>query len=159
MGGSVDTIPILNLAIGLLPAIVVLVIIHRWSLQLDTAVWALVRMLVQLFAVGYVLVHIFESDEPGLILAVIVVMLSAASWIALGPVRERTTLSVVSQDVAVDCSGRRTYVGLDYSGCVTARVVVRPAISHPIGWYDFCQFDECSQYFGGAIFLGADWWG
>ncbi len=93
MGGSVETIPILNLAIGLLPAVVVLVIIHRWELEVRTAVWALVRMLVQLFAVGYVLVHIFRSDNAWLILAVLVVMLSAASWIALGPIRaERSKL-------------------------------------------------------------------
>ena len=91
MGGTVDTIPIWNLAIGLLPAIIVLVIIHRWSLEVHAAVWALVRMLVQLFAVGYVLVHIFQSDNAWLILAVLTVMLSAASWIALGPISELRT--------------------------------------------------------------------
>ena len=89
---AVNTIPIWNLAIGLLPAIVVLVIVHRWSLEVRTAAWALVRMLVQLFAVGYVLVHIFKSDNPWLILAVLTVMLSAASWIALGPVRQQPKL-------------------------------------------------------------------
>lgn len=89
MGGTVETIPIWNLAIGLLPAVVVLVIIHRWSLDVRTAVGALVRMLLQLFAVGYVLVYIFRSDNAWLILAVLVVMLSAASWIALGPIREQ----------------------------------------------------------------------
>jgi putative ABC transport system permease protein len=92
MGGSVETIPIWNLAIGLLPAVVVLVIIYRWELEVRTAIWALVRMLVQLFAVGYVLVHIFQTDNPWLILAVLVVMLSAASWIALGPVRKQPNL-------------------------------------------------------------------
>jgi putative ABC transport system permease protein len=92
MGGSVEIIPIWNLAIGLLPAVVVLVIIYRWKLELRTAVGALVRMLVQLFAVGYVLVYIFQTDNPWLILAVLVVMLSAASWIALGPVRKQPNL-------------------------------------------------------------------
>ena len=89
MGGSVEMIPIWNLAIGLLPAIVVLVIIYRWSLDVRTALWALTRMLVQLFAVGYVLITIFRTDNGWLILAVLVLMLSAASWIALGPVREQ----------------------------------------------------------------------
>jgi putative ABC transport system permease protein len=87
MGGSVETIPIWNLAVGLLPAVVVLVIIYRWELEVRTAIWALVRMLVQLFAVGYVLVHIFQTDNAWLILAVLLLMLSAASWIALGPIR------------------------------------------------------------------------
>lgn len=91
MDGSVEAIPQLNLAIGLLPAIVVLVIIYRWSLDIRTALWALARMLVQLFAVGYVLFYIFETDNAWLILVVLVVMLSAASWIALGPIREVRT--------------------------------------------------------------------
>jgi putative ABC transport system permease protein len=89
MDGSVEPIPIVSLAIGLLPAIVVLVIIHRWELELRTAIWALVRMLIQLFAVGYVLVYIFRSDNAWLISAVLAVMLSAASWIALGPISQR----------------------------------------------------------------------
>ena len=89
MGGSVDTIPMWNLAIGLLPAVVVLVIIYRWSLDIRTALWALARMLVQLFVVGYVLITIFQTDNGWLILAVLALMLSAASWIALGPVREQ----------------------------------------------------------------------
>ncbi len=92
MSGSVESIPIWNLAIGMLPAVLVLVIIHRWKLELRTAVGALVRMLVQLFAVGYVLVYIFQTDNPWLILVVLVVMLSAASWIALGPVRKQPKL-------------------------------------------------------------------
>lgn len=89
MGGTVETIPLLNLAIGLLPAMVVLVIIYRWSLDVRTALWALTRMLAQLFAVGYVLVYIFRTDNGWLILAVLLLMLSAASWIALSPVRDR----------------------------------------------------------------------
>ncbi len=89
MGGSVDAIPLLNLAIGLLPAVVVLVIIYRWSLDIRTALWALARMLVQLFLVGYVLNYIFQTDNGWLILAALALMLSAASWIALGPVREQ----------------------------------------------------------------------
>jgi len=88
MNDSVHTIPTLNLAIGLLPALVVIAIIYRWSLDIRTTVWALVRMLVQLVAVGYVLTYIFQSDNGWLILAVLALMLSAASWIALGPVRD-----------------------------------------------------------------------
>jgi len=64
------------------------VILHRWSLDVGTALWATARMLGQLLAVGYVLVFIFQTDSGWVILAVLLVMLSAASWIALGPVRE-----------------------------------------------------------------------
>lgn len=89
MNDSVNTIPALNLAIGLLPAIVAVAIFYHWSLDVRTAVWALVRMLVQLMAVGYVLTYIFQSNNGWLILLVLALMLSAASWIALGPIPER----------------------------------------------------------------------
>ncbi len=89
MRDPLPTISLLNLAIGFLPVLLVIVIIHRWSLGIGRAVWAVVRMLAQLFAVGYVLTHIFKSDKPWVILAVLLVMVSAASWIALGPVAER----------------------------------------------------------------------
>ncbi len=89
MNDTVTMIPPLNLAIGLLPAVAVLVVIARWSLDIRTAVLAMLRMLVQLFAVGYVLTSIFKSDNGWLILGVLLIMLSAASWIALGPVRKQ----------------------------------------------------------------------
>ena len=80
MSSSVDTIPMWNLAIGLLPAIVVLVIIYRWSLDVRTALWALARMLVQLFAVGYVLIYIFRTDNSWLILVALALMLNTSSY-------------------------------------------------------------------------------
>ncbi|MCG8448444.1 MAG: ABC transporter permease [Pirellulales bacterium] len=88
MNDSITAIPVLNLAIGFLPAAVVMVVIYRWSLDLRTAFWATTRMLVQLLAVGYVLPFIFKTDNGWVIVAVLLLMLSAASWIALGPVRE-----------------------------------------------------------------------
>ena len=88
MNNPLTAIPLLNLAIGFLPAAVVMVIIYRWSLDVRTALWATTRMLVQLVAVGYVLTFIFKSDNAWIIVAVLLLMLTAASWIALGPVRE-----------------------------------------------------------------------
>ncbi len=44
---------------------------------------ALARMLGQLLLIGYVLVYIFEADVPWIVLAVMGVMVVAASWIAL----------------------------------------------------------------------------
>lgn len=88
MNDSVNTIPALNLAIGLLPAVVAIGIVHYWALDVRTTVWALVRMLVQLLAVGYVLTYIFRSNSGWFIMLVLALMLSAASWIALGPLSE-----------------------------------------------------------------------
>ena len=40
-------------------------------------------MVVQLVLIGYVLVYIFDADLPWVVLAVLTVMVTAASWIAL----------------------------------------------------------------------------
>lgn len=40
-------------------------------------------MVVQLLVIGYFLVYIFEADVPWIVLAVMAVMVAAASWIAL----------------------------------------------------------------------------
>jgi putative ABC transport system permease protein len=43
------------------------------------------RMLVQLLAIGYVLIYIFESDNYWIIAGVLTVMIAVASWIAVRP--------------------------------------------------------------------------
>jgi putative ABC transport system permease protein len=46
-------------------------------------------MLAQLLLVGYVLTWIFESNRSLVVVGVLTVMLLAASWISLGPLRSR----------------------------------------------------------------------
>jgi len=66
-----------------------LVVLARWSLGAREPIYANVRMLIQLLGVGYVLTYIFETDEPMLIMAVVAVMIVAAAWISLRPLRQR----------------------------------------------------------------------
>lgn len=84
MNNHIETIGLSNLALALIPAFVVLLIFTRWSLSIRHAVYALTRMLTQLLLVGYVLAFIFESENSGLILAILCIMCIASSWIALG---------------------------------------------------------------------------
>jgi putative ABC transport system permease protein len=44
----IEAIPILNMAIAFIPVIGVVFILYRWSLEAKNAIYALVRMLVQL---------------------------------------------------------------------------------------------------------------
>ncbi|MCZ6854427.1 MAG: ABC transporter permease, partial [Gammaproteobacteria bacterium] len=46
-------------------------------------------MLIQLLAIGYVLTFVLETDQPTLVLAVIVFMLGVSAWIALRPLAGR----------------------------------------------------------------------
>ena len=81
-----QTISLYNLSISAIPAIVVVVIMIKWTLNAKNVMWAILRMLVQLLMIGYLLAFIFESDNAMLVLLVLSVMLFAASWIALGNV-------------------------------------------------------------------------
>lgn len=81
-----QTIPLSNLVISAIPALLVIAIMLKWSLDAKNALWAIVRMLTQLLFIGYILAYIFASDSAMLVLLVLSVMLCAASWIALGTV-------------------------------------------------------------------------
>jgi putative ABC transport system permease protein len=47
-------------------------------------------MLIQLLLIGYILIYIFDADHPGIIVSVVMVMLMAASWIALRPLKNKS---------------------------------------------------------------------
>ena len=81
------TIPLAQLALSLLPALVVVAVLHRWSLESRQAVYGLFRMLLQLLLVGYVLRYLFEAEAAWIVVLVLCFMLTAASWIALRPLR------------------------------------------------------------------------
>ena len=89
MNTAIPAITIQGLALAFIPAAIVIVIMLRWRSNAWTAVYATARMLVQLLLIGYVLIYIFESDHYAVILAVLVVMLLASSWIAIRTVETR----------------------------------------------------------------------
>ena len=72
-----------------IPSIAVLWIMHHWSLKAGQALLANIRMFVQLLVVGYVLTFVFETDNPLLISAIVILMVSVATWIALRPLESR----------------------------------------------------------------------
>jgi len=80
----VYNIPISNLMISFLPALAVVGIMWYWSIGVKTSLVALARMLLQLLLIGYVLTYIFAGESSLIVLAVLIVMMVAASWISLG---------------------------------------------------------------------------
>lgn len=83
MSDSIQTIPLLNLALAFIPVIVVIFIIGKWQLGYKRSIYAVARMLLQLLLIGYFLTYIFKSESALLVVAVLAVMLFSASWIAL----------------------------------------------------------------------------
>ncbi len=78
-----------GLVFAMLPVTVVIAIMYRWSAGARTAIYATSRMLIQLLLIGYVLLYILETDQPAVIIAVLLVMLTVASWIAIRPLRNK----------------------------------------------------------------------
>ena len=91
--------------LGFLPAIIVIVIMFLWKANAGTAVLATLRMLVQLLAIGYVLIYIFESDHYLLIMLVLLVMLTIASWIAIRPVKKNSPRAYLQALCAISLAG------------------------------------------------------
>lgn len=89
MGTVLTAISLQGLIIAFLPVAVVIGIMFRWSAGAQTAIYATLRMLIQLLLIGYVLIYIFDSEQPVFIIAVLVIMLTAASWIAIRPLQEK----------------------------------------------------------------------
>jgi putative ABC transport system permease protein len=89
MNTSVQAISLSGLIWSFVPAVIVISILYRWALDARDALYAVARMLIQLLLIGYVLAYIFEAEHGGVIVFVLAVMLVAASWIALRPLKNK----------------------------------------------------------------------
>lgn len=105
MNSAVQAITWYGLALAFLPALVVIGIMFRWTAGAKTAIYATLRMLIQLLLIGYVLVYIFAADQPGIIVGVLAVMLVAASWIAIRPVKNKQPRVYVDALIAIAVGG------------------------------------------------------
>ena len=89
MNSSIQAISFSGLLWAFVPTLIVLTILYQWALDAQTALYAVARMLIQLLLIGYVLTYIFESEHAFVIVFVLTVMLGAASWIALRPIKDK----------------------------------------------------------------------
>lgn len=105
---DLQTIPLLNLSLVLLPVVVVIWILHRWRLESGSATYSIARMLAQLILIGYLLTWIFSAQRASIVFAVLGVMLLAASWIALRPLRRRGRREFANALVAIAVGGIST---------------------------------------------------
>jgi len=91
--------------VAFIPVILVLLILYKWSLNSANALYAVIRMLVQLLLVGYILTTIFQAESAWLVMAVMVVMVTAASWIALGTIKDQRLLLFRHVFWSIVCGG------------------------------------------------------
>ena len=105
MNNIATTIPLVNLSIAFIPALVVVFVLFKWSLGASNAMYGLVRMLGQLLLVGYFLAYIFESDSAWIVLGILSVMVFASSWIALGTIKDKRLILYKQTLVAITLGG------------------------------------------------------
>ncbi|MBL1319805.1 MAG: ABC transporter permease [Methylophaga sp.] len=110
MNESLQIISPLNLAVAFIPVLIVLVILYRWSLDVANAVYSVIRMLVQLLLVGYILTTIFAAESAWLVMVAMLIMVIAASWIALGTVRTKQRALFRHAFVAILVGGGTTLI-------------------------------------------------
>ena len=138
MTGSVDAIPLSNLSLSLLPALVVLVILQRWSAGAGAALYGVGRMVAQLALVGYVLTFIFGTAHPAVVLGTLSVMLTAAGWIALRPVARRRKAIYRQALAAISVAGLST-LALVTQGVLAADPWHDPTVLIPLGGMVFAS--------------------
>ena len=105
MDTALTTISLQGLVITFLPVAIVIGIMFRWSVGAPTAIYASLRMLIQLLLIGYMLVYIFETDQPAIIFAVLVIMLTMASWIAIRPLQNKQPQMYLNSLAAISVGG------------------------------------------------------
>jgi len=125
MKTTLSTIPLLHLLLAFLPSLLLLAVMHRWSLRASSALYASARMLVQLLGVGYVLTYVFRTDQPILIAAVVLVMIGVSARIALRPLQQRGLRAYSVALVSIAASG------LVMLGIVTQLVLELPRWFEP----------------------------
>jgi UDP-glucose/iron transport system permease protein len=89
MNETIKTVELARLTLAFIPVVIVLLIYYRWSLNYRKTSYAVARMLVQLLTVGYFLAYLLQTNLPAVVAAVLLLMITVSSWIALNTVIER----------------------------------------------------------------------
>lgn len=124
-----QTISLPSLALAFVPTGGVLLLMWRWRLGAGGALYANVRMLIQLLAIGYVLTYLFDADRPLVVAGVVAVMIGVSAWIALRPLESRDARSYLTSLIAIGVSGvvmlaLVTQVVLDMPSWFAPRIVI-----------------------------------
>jgi putative ABC transport system permease protein len=110
MNNTIQTIPVVNLVFAIIPVLVVIGILFKWSLNASNALYAMVRMLIQLLLIGYLLTYIFKSDSAWLVILILAVMVFSSSWIALGTVKDQRRVLYEKAFISITLGGGVTLI-------------------------------------------------
>ena len=96
-------IPIENILYMIIPLTVVWYFYYKWIGNSQEIVYATARMVIQLLAIGYVLIYLFNNDSWYVGVAVILVMLIMSSFIVLRNIEHKSkkTFFIIFTTIAV----------------------------------------------------------
>ncbi len=96
-------IPIENLSLSLIPLGIVLAIFIQWGLNWKELLYAIVRMLSQLFIIGYFLNYIFTQNNPLWTTLMLLFMLAVSAWISLHSIKGDRTKHLKKSLISLLC--------------------------------------------------------
>ena len=89
---TLPTIGYIELLFALAPIILVMMIFQRWSLSVKDLFIATIRMVIQLIAIGFLLIYLFAYDNGIMGVAIMSVMVVISGWIALRPLEQKNVI-------------------------------------------------------------------
>jgi len=142
MNNTIQIISLPNLAIAFIPALAVLGILYKWSLDYRNTIYALARMLGQLLLIGYFLIYIFECENAWILVFVLAVMVFASSWIALRTVKTERKNFYLKSLLAITIGGGATLL-LITQGVLDLRPWYWPRYMIPLAGMIFANAMNC----------------
>ena len=127
-----QTIAIGNLALAFIPAVIVIAYMFHTRRGHMMSLYALARMVIQLVLIGYVLIYIFESEQPAVVLATLGVMMLAASYIALRTVAPKRKALFGKALLSIAIGGGGT-LALVTQGVLQVDPWYEPSVMIPLG--------------------------
>lgn len=85
-----ETIPFFNLFLTLIPLVFVWYFYKKWTKNSNEIIISTFRMIIQLIAIGYLLVFIFETKSIYIDILIVGFMISVSSWISLRVTMNKT---------------------------------------------------------------------
>lgn len=113
------------------PLIVVYYIYYKWSNDTISIPYALIRMVIQLIALGYFLTYIFETKNFFVLIIILSIMLIAASIISLRPVISKSESNYLKSFISISIGGIITLLFV-IGGVLDIKLWLEPRFLIPI---------------------------
>lgn len=121
-----------------IPLSIVYYIYYKWSGDTTSIHYSLIRMVVQLIALGYFLTYIFETKNFFVLLSILLIMLIAASVISLRPITNKSKLLYLKSFISISIGGIVTLLFV-IGGVLDIKLWLEPRFVIPIAGMIFAN--------------------